>query len=205
LVDAIDPAKIRTVAGLDNGYVKQGDHFTAFAAVVLMRFPELDEIETVIGSAPMTFPYIPGLLTFREAPAILDALAKLSADPDVLLFDGHGIAHPRRIGFAAHMGVVLDWPSIGCAKSKLTGHYAEPGDEFGATSPLIDSGEIVGTVVRTFPSHAPLFVSPGHKISIPTATEIALACSDGTSLMPQPTRAAHNAVAAATAPLRHKK
>jgi deoxyribonuclease V len=205
LVDAITPAEIRTVGGVDNGYVKQDDHFVAFAAVVIMSFPALESIETVIGSAPMTFPYVPGLLTFREAPAILDALSRVSADPDILLFDGHGFAHPRRFGLAAHMGVVLDWPSIGCAKSKLTGHFQDPDDTFGATSPLMDGDEIIGTVVRSRPGHSPLFVSPGHKISIPTATEIALACCDGKTLMPRPTQAAHDAVAEATAPLRRKR
>jgi deoxyribonuclease V len=205
LFDKVNPADIRTVGGVDNGYVNRDDQFVAFAAVVVMSFPAFEVIETAIGTAPVTFPYVPGLLTFREAPAILDALGKLNTDPDVLLFDGHGIAHPRRFGLAAHMGVVLDWPSIGCAKSKLTGQFQEPDETFGATSPLIDGDEIIGTVVRSHSGHSPLFVSPGHRVSTLSATEIALACCDGKTLMPRPTQAAHNAVAKATAPFRRKQ
>jgi deoxyribonuclease V len=202
LVDAIEPDAIMTVAGVDNGYVKLEHGMVAFAAVVVMDFPALNITETIIADRPVTFPYVPGLLTFREAPAILAALERLSVEPDVLLFDGHGYAHPRRFGIASHMGVILDWPSIGFAKSLLTGTYDEPADEFGATTPLKDKSEIVGTVFRSLPGHSPLFVSPGHKVSIDSATQIALACCTGSSFMPAPTQAAHNAVAEATRPLR---
>jgi deoxyribonuclease V len=153
LVDAIAPDDIKTVAGVDNGYVKLEHGMVAFAAVVVMDFPSLAVTETVLADHPVTFPYVPGLLTFREAPAILAALERLSVQPDVLLFDGHGYAHPRRFGIASHMGVILDWPSIGFAKSRLTGTYDEPADEFGATSPLKDKDEIIGTVLRSLPGH----------------------------------------------------
>jgi deoxyribonuclease V len=204
LVDAVSPRDIKTVAGVDNGYVKIDDGMVAFAAVVVMNYPSMEIVETSIGEYPVTFPYVPGLLTFREAPAILAALDKLRIDPDILLFDGHGYAHPKRFGIASHMGVILDWPAIGCAKSKLTGTYDEPADEFGATTPLIDRGEIVGTVLRSLPGHAPLFISPGNKISIDSATQIARAYCTGETFMPVPTLAAHNAVAEHTAPLRRK-
>jgi deoxyribonuclease V len=204
LSDAIDLKEIRRVAGVDNGYVKLADGMVAFAAVVIMDFPSLEVTETIIADRPVTFPYLPGLLTFREAPAILAALEGLSLEPDVLLFDGHGYAHPRRFGLASHMGVVLDWPSIGCAKSKLTGTYNELQQEFGAMSPLTDKGEFLGVALRSLPGHSPLFISPGHKLSIATAADIALACCTGKSFMPRPTQAAHNAVAEATRPLRRK-
>lgn len=204
LVDAIAPNDVKCVAGVDNGYVKLDHGMVALAAVVVMDFPLLNITQTVIADHPVTFPYVPGLLTFREAPAILAALERLSVQPDVLLFDGHGYAHPRRFGIASHMGVILDWPSIGFAKSRLTGTYDEPADEFGATTPLKDKDEIIGTVLRTLPGHSPLFVSPGHKVSIASATQIALACCTGTSFMPVPTQAAHIAVAEATRPLRRR-
>jgi deoxyribonuclease V len=204
LVDTIDPSKIKTVAGVDNGYVTLENDMLAFAAVVVMTFPSLEVIETVVANRPVTFPYVPGLLTFREAPAVLAALEQLKVEPDVLLFDGHGVAHPKRFGLAAHLGVVLDWPSIGCAKSKLTGTYKEPAFEFGSVSPLTDRSEVIGTVLRSLPGHAPVFISPGHKMSLASATEIALACCTGKSFMPAPTQAAHDEVAKATAPFRAK-
>jgi deoxyribonuclease V len=204
LINTINPKEIRRVAGVDNGYVKLADGMVAFAAVVIMDFPSLEVTETIIADRPVTFPYVPGLLTFREAPAILAALEQLGLEPDVLLFDGHGYAHPRRFGIASHMGVILDRPSIGFAKSRLVGTYDEPADEFGATTTLKDKGELIGAVLRSFPGHSPLFISPGHKVSIASATQIALACCTGTSLMPAPTQEAHNAVAEATRPLRRK-
>jgi deoxyribonuclease V len=204
ILDALSVDDVSTVAGIDNGYVTVGGTTIAFAAIVVMRFPSLDVVEILVGEHPATFPYVPGLLTFREAPAIITALENLSVEPDVLLFDGHGYAHPKRFGLASHMGVVLDWPSIGCAKSKLTGTYNEPRQEFGAMSPLIDEGEFLGVALRSLPGHSPLFISPGHKLSISTAADIARACCTGKSFMPRPTQAAHNAVAEATRPLRRK-
>jgi deoxyribonuclease V len=197
--------EINLVAGIDNGYVKHESGFVAYAAAVVFTFPDLDPVETVFGQAPVTFPYVPGFLTFREGPAILDALAKMETVPDVLLFDGQGYAHPRRIGLATHMGVVLDHPSIGCAKSRLIGRYEEPADEVGAFGPLVDRGEVVGAGVRTKPGHPPLFVSPGHRIDVDDAVVLTLACCRDVSHLPIPTREAHNAVTEYTAPLRRRQ
>ena len=197
--------RIQFVAGVDNGYVKYETGYVAYAAAVAFTYPDLEQIESVIGEAPVTFPYVPGFLTFREGPAILAALAMLTADPDVLLFDGQGYAHPRRIGLATHMGVVLDHPTIGCAKTKLTGSYGILPDEQGAVSPLTDRGEVIGAAVRTKPGHDPLFVSPGHKIDVDRAVAITLACCRPGEFMPVPTKAAHDAVTAHTAPLRRRK
>ncbi len=205
LVDAISPAAIRLVGGIDTGYVKSDRGTTGFAAVVIMTYPELAPRETVIGEHPVEFPYVPGFLTFREGPPILAALERVTSEPDVLLIDGHGYAHPRRLGIATHIGVLLDRPTIGCAKSVLVGHYDEPEDRFGATSPLIHGEEIVGAAVRTRPGHAPLFVSPGHKLSVATAVSIVLACCRNHGYLPVPTQAAHNAVTQHTRPLRKRR
>jgi deoxyribonuclease V len=194
LTDAITIPEIATVAGIDNAYVKKGGETTAGAVVVVLAFPSLDVVETAVAWMPVAFPYVPGLLSFREVPAILAACADLTIDPDVLLCDGQGYAHPRRFGLASHLGVVLDRPTIGCAKSRLIGHYDEPADVFGASTPLVDRDEVVGTVVRTRPGHKPLFVSPGHKISIETAVAITLACCREGRFLPEPTRLAHEIV-----------
>jgi deoxyribonuclease V len=201
---SLELAGVRLVAGIDAGYVRHDTGFIAYAAVVVFTFPALELVETVVGRAPVVFPYVPGYLTFREGPAILDALATLESEPDVLLFDGQGYAHPRRIGLATHMGVVLDHPSIGCAKSRLIGEFDEPTDTFGATSPLVDKAEVIGAAVRTRPGHAPLFVSPGHKVDVELAVAITLACCRGETFLPLPTQSAHVAVAAYTAPLRKR-
>ncbi|HEY8447887.1 MAG TPA: deoxyribonuclease V [Thermomicrobiales bacterium] len=205
LVDAISPSEVRLVGGVDTGYVKRDDGMTGYAAVVVFTYPDLQHRETVIGERRVEFPYVPGYLTFREGPSVLAALDKLTTDPDVLLVDGHGYAHPRRLGIATHLGVVLDRPTIGCAKSILVGKYDEPPDEFGAHTPVIHQGEVVGAAVRTRPAHSPLFVSPGHKISVETAVEIALACCRDGGYLPVPTQAAHNAVAEHTRPLRKRR
>jgi deoxyribonuclease V len=147
---------------------------------------------------------VPGLLSFREAPAILDAFRQTRTTPDVVLFDGHGYAHPRRLGIATHLGLVLDRPSIGCAKSKLIGDYEEPERVFGATTPVIHHGEIIGLAVRTRPRHKPLFVSPCHKLSLEMARAIALACCRDGAFLPEPTRLAHETVTAHTRPLRQR-
>ena len=196
---------ISIVAGIDNGYVKLETGWVAFAAAVVFSFPALELVETAIGEAPVTFPYVPGFLTFREGPAILAALAGLTTEPEVLLFDGQGYAHPRRIGLATHMGVVLDHPTIGCAKTRLVGKYDEPPDEPSAVSRLIDRGEVVGAAVRTKAGHDPLFVSPGHKVDVDLAVLITLACCRPGEFLPVPTKAAHDAVMAHTAPLRRRK
>ena len=194
LVDAIAVEDIRVVAGVDNSYQRRARQTTAYAVVVALDFATMEVVETSYAEREVAFPYVPGLLSFREAPAILDAFRGLAVEPDVILFDGQGIAHPRRIGLASHVGVVLDRPSIGCAKSKLVGDYDEPERVFGVQTPLIHRDEPVGVARRTRPTHAPLFVSPGHKRSIPTAVEIVLRCCRDERFMPEPTRLAHDEV-----------
>ncbi len=205
LVDAIDPAEVRIAVGVDNGYVKTGEGFVAYAAAVAVMLPDLEVLEIAYGSAPASFPYVPGLLTFREAPAILAALAGLRVEPDVLLFDGQGYAHPRRFGLASHLGVVLGRPTIGCAKSRLVGEFAETPDEVGASSPLVVGDEVVGAALRTRPGHEPLFVSPGHMISVESSIGIVRACCRDGAFLPVPTGAAHDAITAYTKPLRGKR
>ena len=175
---------IRTIAGVDASYRDEGR-----AAIVVLSYPELDVLETVEARRQTVFPYVPGLLSFREAPVVLDAIAKLTRPPDILMFDGQGYAHPRRLGLASHLGVYLDRPSIGCAKSRLIGTYDEPGPHTGDCSPLIQRGEQIGVVLRTKPRTNPLFISAGHKIDLPTAVEIVLRCLRGYRL-PEPTRLA---------------
>ena len=196
LADRIRPDDITVVAGVDNAYTRDGSAATAHAAVVALSFPGLEVIETAFASCPVTFPYVPGLLAFREAPAVLDALKELQVEPDVVLFDGQGYAHYRRLGLASHLGLVLDRPTIGCAKTRLVGRYEEPAQEFGAHTPLVDKGERVGAAVRTRPGHAPLFVSPGDHITTDMAVAVVLACCRNNRFMPEPTRLAHNLVTA---------
>jgi deoxyribonuclease V len=198
LADAIGLDEVTTVAGIDNGYVKSDGETIAHAAVVILSFPALEVVETVAAKRRVDFPYVPGLLSFREAPAVLAAFDRVTIAPDVLLFDGQGFAHPRRFGLASHLGLILDRPAIGCAKSRLVGQYEEPERVFGATTPLIDRGEVIGAAVRTRPRHKPLFVSPGHMMSIAGAVALALACCREGGFMPVPTRLAHEAVTART-------
>jgi deoxyribonuclease V len=178
---------VKTVAGIDVGLKND----VARAAVVVLNYPELAVIDYAVASGPVPMPYIPGLLSFREGPVILKAMDQLSVAPDLLIFDGQGIAHPRRLGIASHMGVLLDMPSIGCAKSKLCGHYAEPAEEKKSRTPLIDHGETIGTVLRTRTRIKPVFVSPGHRIDLDTAVEYVLSCCTRYRL-PETTRWAHN-------------
>jgi deoxyribonuclease V len=194
LVDSISPDEIRVVAGVDNSYRRNAKRTIAYAVVIALDIATMEVIERSFAAREIAFPYVPGLLSFREAPAILDAFRGLSAVPDVVLFDGQGIAHPRRFGLAAHVGVILDLPSVGCAKSKLVGDYDEPERVFGARSPLVHRDEVVGAALRTRPGHAPLFVSPGHRLTVPTAVEIVLRCCRDNRFMPEPTRLAHEAV-----------
>jgi deoxyribonuclease V len=162
----------------------------ARAAVVVLKLADLEPVDCAVDEAPATFPYIPGLLTFREGPSVLSALERLTIWPDLLIFDGQGIAHPGRIGLAAHMGVILDHPSIGCAKSRLTGTHADPGDDVGDWEPLADEGEIIGAVVRSRTGVKPLYVSIGHRVDLPTAIDLVLRCTRGYRL-PETTRHAH--------------
>ena len=165
-----------------------------YAGVIIFTFPELIEVERQWAECPISFAYIPGLLAFREAPILLEAFAKLENEPDLVIFDGQGLAHPRRLGIASHLGIILDKPSIGCAKSLLIGTYQEPGEKAGSSSPLMDSREEIGLVLRTRDSVAPIFVSIGHKIDLPTCKSILLQCCDGVRI-PKPTREADHFVA----------
>jgi deoxyribonuclease V len=194
LTDTIHLQDVRIVAGVDNAYARQDGGTIAYAVVVTLSFPALEVLETVYGSCPVDFPYVPGLLTFREGPAVLDAFRQTTVEPDVVLLDGQGYAHFRRLGLASHLGVILDRPTIGCAKTRLVGRYEEPAEEFGAHTPLVDKREVVGAAVRTRPGHKPLFVSPGNHISVETAVAVVLACCRNNHFMPEPTRLAHNLV-----------
>ncbi len=192
--------EVHTVAGVDASYREN----TARAAVVTLSFPDLEIVEYAVATRPIDYPYVPGLLSFREAPAVLDALEKLTFAPDLLIFDGHGIAHPRRIGIASHIGLVVDLPSIGCAKRRLRGQYEEPGHERGSFTYLTHKGETVGAVVRTRTDVKPVFVSIGHRVDLPTAIHYVLACGGGYKL-PETTRWAHKIAGGATPPVRELK
>ncbi|NDJ78864.1 MAG: deoxyribonuclease V, partial [Chloroflexi bacterium] len=161
------------------------------AAVVVLRYPDLTVIEAVRAEMPTPFPYIPGLLSFREGAVILDAMRRLQSPPDVFLFDGQGIAHPRRIGIASHIGLFIDTPTVGCAKKRLTGRHVEPPPEKGTWIALEDKGEIVGVVLRTRTNVKPVYVSVGHRATLETARELVQRCTTRYRL-PEPTRAAHN-------------
>jgi len=161
----------------------------AFAGVIVYRFPELEEVERCMARRKLRFPYVPGLLSFREGPVLLAAFARLRIRPDVILIDGHGMAHPRRFGIACHMGLALDTPAIGCGKSILVGRAAEPGARAGSSAPLIDKGETVGAALRTRDNVRPIYVTIGHRISLPSAVRIVTQCTDGFRI-PKPTREA---------------
>jgi len=182
------PESIRRVAGVDVSYRKHGNHF--FAAVVVLSFPTLETVEIATWDGKVSFPYIPGLLSFRELPVLLEAFRKLEHRPDLVLVDGQGIAHPRRIGLASHLGLWLDVPTIGCAKSRLTGRGEEPGAGKGEMTPLMEDGEQLGVLLRSRAKVRPLYISPGHRVDIPTAADLALACCSRYRL-PEPTRQAH--------------
>lgn len=160
------------------------------AAVALLHFPSLEPAGNAIARTDTTFPYIPGLLSFREIPAVLKAMEQLEAKPDLLLCDGQGIAHPRRCGIASHLGVLLDIPSIGIAKTRLTGTHGTLPEPKGSRVPLMDGDERIGSVLRTRTGVKPLYVSPGHRISIATADELVLRCTTRYRL-PETTRRAH--------------
>jgi deoxyribonuclease V len=179
---------INMIAGADISYSRGDDLF--FAAVVVLKFPSMEIIETSSCSERVTFPYIPGLLTFREGPALMQAFKQLKNSPDVVIFDGHGIAHPRGFGLASHMGLLLDVPTIGCAKKRLTGYYDEPGIDAGSYSFLTRDDCTIGAVVRTKKNVKPVFVSQGHKISLQKAINIVISTCTGYRLA-EPVRRAH--------------
>jgi deoxyribonuclease V len=176
------------VAGIDVGFEDRGR--ITRAAVAVLRCGDLQLVESGLARRPTRFPYVPGLLSFREIPAALGALAALVCTPDLLLCDGQGLAHPRRFGLACHLGWLVDVPTIGVAKSRLLGDYAPPAAERGAWSPLWDRGELVGAAVRTRRGVKPLFVSPGHRVDVASAVRLTLACTDRYRL-PEPSRTAH--------------
>lgn len=185
------PARIHTIAGADISYSRQSDLF--FAAVVVLTYPAMEIIEETCITERAPFPYIPGLLSFREGPAVLKAFARLRNFPDVVIFDGQGIAHPRGIGLASHMGLLLDMPAIGCAKKRLVGIHGEVGQKVGDYADLLLDDHVVGAAVRTKIKVKPVFISPGHKIGMRKACEVVLSCCQGYRL-PEPVRKAHLAV-----------
>ena len=180
-------AKLDLIAGVDVGYDVVRN--LAHASIVTMHPKELKPIEQVQVFTPVEFPYIPGLLAFREIPALLAALHELKSTPDLLMVDGQGIAHPRRMGIAAHLGVLLDWPTIGVAKSRLTGKFEMPGPNKGDHTPLMAGKEQIGVVLRSRDNVNPLFISPGHRVSMETALTLTLQCLTRYRL-PEPTRMA---------------
>ena len=185
------PLPIKTIAGADISCALHSDLF--FAAVVVHTYPEMKIIEETYATHKAAFPYIPGLLTFREGRPLLAAFAKLRHVPDLVIFDGQGIAHPRGLGLASHMGLLLDTPSIGCAKTRLWGSFSEPGQKAGDQVPLTYEDSIIGSVVRTKNGVKPLFVSQGHRVSLRQAVEVVISACRGYRL-PEPVRNAHLAV-----------
>lgn len=181
---------IETVAGADISFNKFSP--VVYAGVVVLRLPTLEVIEEVGVVSETKFPYVPGLLSFREAPSVLEAWAKLKIEPDAVMFDGQGIAHPRRVGIASHIGLLLNRPTFGCAKSVLVGKYEEPTPERGSWTPLVDpkNGETLGAALRTKTKVQPIYVSPGHLINLEDAINLTLRC-DGGYRQPEPTRRAH--------------
>jgi deoxyribonuclease V len=189
-VECVDrlPEKITRVAGVDVGFEDGGR--IARAAVAVLSFPDLAPMERSIARLDTAFPYIPGLLSFRELPAVLEALAHLSEPPDVILCDGQGRAHPRRFGIACHLGLLLDLPTLGVGKTRLIGEHEEPGPERGDWTALLDKGEIIGATLRTRPGVKPLYISGGHRVGLECAVRLTLACLTRYRL-PETTRAAH--------------
>jgi deoxyribonuclease V len=178
---------VRYVAGVDVGF--ESNYTITKAAIAVFSFPELILVETAIASCPTTFPYVPGFLSFREIPALLKALEKLQITPDLILCDGQGIAHPRRLGIASHLGVLLDVATIGVAKSLLVGKYGEVPQKKGNWTPIKDQEETIGAVLRSRVSVKPIYISIGHRISLPTAIYYVNNCLRKYRL-PEPTRIA---------------
>jgi len=182
---------VRLVAGADVAFTP--DDHACIAGIVVWNVAEARMVEEAVARRPAKFPYVPGLLSFREAPAVLAAARKLKSEPDVFMFDGQGMAHPRRFGLACHVGVLLDRPSLGCAKSLLCGEPAVPAARRGSTRPLMHDGEQVGVILRTRDGVKPVFVSVGHRMTLEDAVAVVLACGGGFRL-PEPTRLAHQLV-----------
>ena len=191
---------VRHVAGID---VSVRDD-VARAAVVILDFEGLDPVDYAIATRPVTFPYVPGLLAFREGPAVLDALERVSTTPDLLVFDGQGLAHPRRLGIASHIGLLVDMPAIGCAKSRLCGQHDEPGEEPGEYASLVDKGEVIGAVLRTRRRVKPVYVSIGHRVDLATSIEYVSTCCRGYRL-PETTRWAHRVAGGDVPPIQARQ
>jgi deoxyribonuclease V len=185
---------VRLVAGADARF----EPGVAWAAVAVLSLPELERRDQAAARWPDPAPYVPGLFSLREAPAVLAALADLRIRPDVLLCDGHGLAHPRRFGLACHVGVLADLPTVGVAKTRLVGHHGDVPGARGAWAPLVHEGEVVGAALRTRPGVKPVYVSTGHRVSLPTAIELVLRCSPRYRV-PEPIRRAHELAAVAGA------
>lgn len=183
-----DLGPVRTIAGVDVSMQRFADE--GFAAIVVLSLPDLEILEVAGARLPLSMPYIPGLLSFREVPLVQAAYERLTVKPDLIMVDGQGRAHPRRIGIACHLGLVLDTPTIGCAKSILVGTHEPLEEAKGSTSPLLHHGETVGYAVRTKDRVNPVFVSCGHRVSHQTAVRWVLECARGYRL-PEPTRQAH--------------
>ncbi len=178
--------RVKYVAGADLSFAES----LAICAMPVLAYPSLEIIEVGRAELPVGFPYVPGLLSFRECPAMIAAYRSLTVRPDLLMVDGQGIAHPKRLGLAAHIGVLLDVPTIGCAKSRLIGTAEEPADRAGSYTEFTDGDEIIGAVLRTRDRVRPLYISPGHRIDLPGSLDWVLNCCVGFRL-PEPTRIAH--------------
>lgn len=185
---ALDLGSVRYVAGADVS--TQGDR--AYATVAVLEFPGLSVVEVQGFEAPLEFPYVPGLLSFREMPPLLGALRKVETAVDVVILDAQGLAHPRRMGLASHVGLFIDVPTVGCAKSVLVGKFEEPMEEKGSATDMVHRGEVVGRAVRTREKVSPVYVSVGNRIDLDSSVELVLACCSRYRL-PEPTRQAHNA------------
>ena len=182
------------MAGLDCAFSADGER--CIAGAVVWDVDSASVVEERVATRPLRFPYVPGLLSFREAPALLAVLRRLRTEPDALLFDGHGFAHPRRFGIACHVGLIVDRPSAGCAKSRLVGEHQEPAAKRGSRRPLVHRGDTIGSVLRTREGTKPVYASVGHRIDLATAERLILDCGAGYRL-PEPTRLADRLVARA--------
>lgn len=181
----------KTIAGLDVSFRRTAyKQYDAQCGIAVLALPDMDLVDRAQWRGEVTFPYVPGLLSFREIPAVFQALEKLRIQPDVFMTDGQGLAHPRRFGLACHLGVMLDIPSFGVAKKRLVGIYEEPGDDRGSASPLTDAEEQIGMVVRTRTNVNPVYVSIGHRVTLDDAVRLTLTCARRFKI-PEPTRVAH--------------
>jgi deoxyribonuclease V len=180
--------QLNLIAGVDVGLPRGGK--IARAGVAVLEFPSMKLVDQAWAEIPVTFPYVPGLLSFREIPVIIAAMDRLNTNPDLYLVDGHGLAHPRRFGLACHLGLWLDRVAVGCGKSILVGDHEPLESERGSVAPLMDAGETIGAAVRTRNKVKPVYISIGHRIDLPSAIKITLDCGCGLRL-PEPVRWAH--------------